>query len=99
MADLFLYSVAFLEYGPERVFLVMINPPIALYYMQGLNNHTSSPGMQHIWCLWNAWNRLMLFCLRVMWVQSEWKESLLKLSFWSLNNRTLYDGRRKAFYR
>jgi nitric oxide reductase subunit B len=28
---------------------------------------------------------LMLFCLRVMWVQSEWKEGLLKTSFWSLN--------------
>jgi nitric oxide reductase subunit B len=28
---------------------------------------------------------LMLFCLRVMWVRQEWKESLLKFSFWSLN--------------
>jgi nitric oxide reductase subunit B len=28
---------------------------------------------------------LMLFCLRVLWIQEEWKEGLLKFSFWSLN--------------
>ena len=28
---------------------------------------------------------LMLFCLHVLWVQKQWKEKMLKVSFWSLN--------------
>jgi len=63
----------------------MINPPIALYYMQGLN---TTPVHGHA-ALFGVYGMLgiglMLFSLRVLWVQKEWKESLLKWGFWALN--------------
>jgi len=81
----FFISVAFWNMVGAGLFGFMINPPIALYYMQGLN---TTPVHGHA-ALFGVYGMLgiglMLFCLRVMWVQSEWKESLLKLSFWSLN--------------
>jgi nitric oxide reductase subunit B len=81
----FFISVAFWNMVGAGLFGFMINPPIALYYMQGLN---TTPVHGHA-ALFGVYGMLgiglMLFCLRVMWVQSKWKESLLKLSFWSLN--------------
>jgi nitric oxide reductase subunit B len=81
----FFISVAFWNMIGAGLFGFMINPPIALYYMQGLN---TTPVHGHA-ALFGVYGMLgiglMLFCLRVMWVQSEWKEGLLKTSFWSLN--------------
>jgi nitric oxide reductase subunit B len=81
----FFISVAFWNMVGAGLFGFMINPPIALYYMQGLN---TTPVHGHA-ALFGVYGMLgiglMLFCLRVMWVQSEWKETLLKTSFWSLN--------------
>ena len=67
------------------LFGFMINPPIALYYMQGLN---TTPVHGHA-ALFGVYGMLgiglMLFCLRVLWIKNIWKEKMLKFSFWSLN--------------
>ncbi len=61
------------------------HPPIALYYILGLN---TTPVHGHA-ALFGAYAMLgiglMLFCLRVLWIQEEWKDGLLKFSFWALN--------------
>jgi len=81
----FFISVAFWNMVGAGLFGFMINPPIALYYMQGLN---TTPVHGHA-ALFGVYGMLgiglMLFCLRVLWVQSEWKDGLLKLAFWGLN--------------
>jgi nitric oxide reductase subunit B len=81
----FFISVAFWNMIGAGLFGFMINPPIALYYMQGLN---TTPVHAHA-ALFGVYGMLgiglMLFCLRVMWVQKIWKEKMLKFSFWSLN--------------
>ncbi|HVN48377.1 MAG TPA: nitric-oxide reductase large subunit [Bacteroidota bacterium] len=81
----FFISVAFWNMIGAGLFGFMINPPIALYYMQGLN---TTPVHGHA-ALFGVYGMLgiglMLFCLRVMWVRQEWKEKMLKFSFWSLN--------------
>jgi nitric oxide reductase subunit B len=63
----------------------MINPPIALYYMQGLN---TTPVHAHA-ALFGVYGMLgmglMLFSLRVLWVRNEWKEGLLRFAFWAMN--------------
>ncbi|RPI04180.1 MAG: nitric-oxide reductase large subunit, partial [Ignavibacteriae bacterium] len=78
-------SVAFWNMIGAGLFGFMINPPIALYYMQGLN---TTPVHAHA-ALFGVYGMLgiglMLFCLRVLWVKNEWKEPMLKFSFWSLN--------------
>lgn len=81
----FFISVSFWNMVGAGLFGFMINPPIALYYMQGLN---TTPVHGHA-ALFGVYGMLgiglLLFCLRVMWIRQEWKESLLRLSFWSLN--------------
>jgi nitric oxide reductase subunit B len=81
----FFISVAFWNMIGAGLFGFMINPPIALYYMQGLN---TTPVHGHA-ALFGVYGMLgiglMLFCLRVLWVQDEWKEKMLGFSFWSLN--------------
>jgi nitric oxide reductase subunit B len=81
----FFISVAFWNMIGAGLFGFMINPPIALYYMQGLN---TTPVHGHA-ALFGVYGMLgiglMLFCMRVMWIQKEWEEGLLKFSFWSLN--------------
>jgi nitric oxide reductase subunit B len=81
----FFLSVAFWNLVGAGLFGFMINPPIALYYMQGLN---TTPVHGHA-ALFGVYGMLgiglMLFCLRVIWVDQIWKEKLLKFSFWTLN--------------
>lgn len=81
----FFVSVSFWNLVGAGLFGFMINPPIALYYMQGLNTtpvhgHTALFGVYGMLGI-----GLMLFCLRILWVRDEWKEGMLKFSFWSLN--------------
>lgn len=78
-------SVAFWNMIGAGLFGFMINPPIALYYMQGLNTtplhgHTALFGVYGMLGI-----GLMLFCLRALWVRKEWNDKPLKFSFWSLN--------------
>jgi nitric oxide reductase subunit B len=85
VANLFLRGRCFLESGGSGTVRFLINPPIALYYMQGLNTtpvhgHTALFGVYGMLGL-----GLTLFCLRALIPGRPWKQGLLKLSFWSLN--------------
>jgi nitric oxide reductase subunit B len=81
----FFLSVAFWNAVGAGLFGFMINPPIALYYMQGLN---TTPVHGHA-ALFGVYGMLgiglMLFCLRIMWVKDDWKEKLVKFGFWGMN--------------
>jgi nitric oxide reductase subunit B len=82
---LFFVAVAFWNLVGAGLFGFLINPPIALYYMQGLNTtpvhgHTALFGVYGMLGI-----GLMLFCLRGLTRQAEWKPRLLSFSFWSIN--------------
>lgn len=81
----FFVAVAFWNMVGAGLFGFMINPPIALYYMQGLNTtpvhaHTALFGVYGMLGL-----GLMLFCLRVLYVKREWKDNIIKFGFWAIN--------------
>jgi len=82
---LFFVSVAFWNLVGAGLFGFLINPPIALYYMQGLN---TTPVHGHA-ALFGVYGMLgiglMLFCLRGMTRQAQWKTKLVSFSFWALN--------------
>jgi len=63
----------------------MINPPIALYYMQGLN---TTPVHGHA-ALFGVYGMLglglMLFTLRAMNPAGVWREGIIRFAFWSTN--------------
>ncbi|MCA9115344.1 MAG: nitric-oxide reductase large subunit [Planctomycetaceae bacterium] len=81
----FFVSVAFWNMVGAGLFGFMINPPIALYYMQGLNT-TAVHGHAALFGVYGMLGiGLMLVCLRVLIPGREWKEGLLRFSFWSLN--------------
>jgi nitric oxide reductase subunit B len=81
----FFISVAFWNMVGAGLFGFMINPPIALYYMQGLNT-TPLHGHAALFGVYGMLGiGLMLVCLRVLSPQLEWKDGLLRFSFWSLN--------------
>ncbi|MCO6455786.1 MAG: nitric-oxide reductase large subunit [Pirellulaceae bacterium] len=85
----FFVAVAFWNMVGAGLFGFMINPPIALYYMQGLN---TTPVHGHA-ALFGVYGMLgiglTLVCLRVLLPQREWKDGLLKFSFWALNGGLL----------
>lgn len=67
------------------LFGFLINPPLALYYMQGLNT-TATHGHAALFGVYGMLGLgLMLFCLRGLTDPKRWNNGLLKLSFWSLN--------------
>ena len=81
----FFVAVAFWNLVGAGLFGFLINPPVALYYMQGLNltplhGHTALFGVYGMLGL-----GLLLFCLRAIRPGVQWKESPLKWSFWLLN--------------
>lgn len=81
----FFISVAFWNMVGAGLFGFMINPPIALYYMQGLNT-TPLHGHAALFGVYGMLGiGLMLLCLRVLIPEREWKDGLLRFSFWSLN--------------
>jgi nitric oxide reductase subunit B len=62
-----------------------INPPISLYYVQGLNM-TAAHGHAALFGVYGMLGiGLMLFCLRGLTDRARWADSLLKPAFWSLN--------------
>jgi nitric oxide reductase subunit B len=78
-------SVAFWNLVGAGIFGFLINPPIALYYMQGLNTtpvhgHTALFGVYGMLGI-----GLMLFVLRDMNRESEWNERWVKFAFWCIN--------------
>lgn len=78
-------AVAFWNFVGAGLFGFFINPPIALYYMQGLNTtpvhgHTALFGVYGMLGM-----GLMLFCLRALRPGRAWKDKPLAISFWSIN--------------
>ena len=81
----FFVAVAFWNFVGAGLFGFMINPPIALYYVQGLNltpvhGHTALFGVYGMLGL-----GLMLFCLRALRPGLKWKDRPLAIAFWSIN--------------
>ena len=67
------------------LFGFLINPPIALYYMQGLNT-TANHGHAALFGVYGMLGLgLTLFCLRGLTDIKHWNQRLLSLTFWSLN--------------
>jgi nitric oxide reductase subunit B len=81
----FFVSVAFWNLVGAGLFGFMINPPIALYYMQGLN---TTPVHGHA-ALFGVYGMLgiglMLFALRALDPAALWKEGLVRFGFWAIN--------------
>jgi nitric oxide reductase subunit B len=82
---LFFLAVSFWNLVGAGLFGFLINTPLALYYMQGLNltplhGHTALFGVYGMLGL-----GLMLFCLRGLKPEAEWNEGRLRGSFWLLN--------------
>jgi nitric oxide reductase subunit B len=81
----FFISVAFWNMVGAGLFGFMINPPIALYYMQGLNT-TPLHGHAALFGVYGMLGiGLMLVCLRVLIPGRAWKDGLLRFAFWALN--------------
>ena len=82
---MFFLAVSFWNLVGAGLFGFLINPPLPLYYMQGLNltanhGHTAMFGVYGMLGI-----GLMLFCLRGLKPDLVWNEKLLKTSFWALN--------------
>ena len=78
-------AVAFWNMVGAGLFGFMINPPIALYYMQGLNT-TPLHGHAALFGVYGMLGiGLMLFTLRAIRPDIEWKEKPLRFSFWAIN--------------
>lgn len=78
-------AVAFWNMLGAGLFGFMINPPIALYYMQGLNT-TPLHGHAALFGVYGMLGiGLMLFTLRSIRPDIEWEEKPLKYSFWAIN--------------
>lgn len=82
---MFFAAVLFWNLVGAGLFGFLINPPIALYYMQGLNltaNHAHA-------ALFGVYGMLglglTLYCMRGLTDVSRWNNKLLKISFWSFN--------------
>jgi len=67
------------------LFGFLINPPIALYYMQGLDT-TATHGHAALFGVYGMLGLgFVLFCLRGLTNPATWNEKLLSISFWCLN--------------
>jgi nitric oxide reductase subunit B len=78
-------AVAFWNLVGAGIFGFLINPPLALYYMQGLNTtpvhgHTALFGVYGMLGI-----GLMLFVLKGLGPHKVWKNGLIHFSFWSIN--------------
>lgn len=81
----FFVAVGFWNLVGAGLFGFLINPPIALYYMQGLNTtpvhgHTALFGVYGMLGI-----GLMLFCVRGLTVRLMWKTEALGFAFWAMN--------------
>ncbi|MFO0688652.1 MAG: nitric-oxide reductase large subunit [Myxococcota bacterium] len=81
----FFLAVAFWNLVGAGLFGFLINPPIALYYMQGLNttpvhSHTALFGVYGMLGI-----GLTLFSLRLLHGDVEWRDRPLAIGFWATN--------------
>jgi nitric oxide reductase subunit B len=82
---MFFLAVSFWNLVGAGLFGFLINTPIALYYMQGLNltplhGHTALFGVYGMLGI-----GLMLFCVRGLKPEMQWHEGQLRGAFWSFN--------------
>jgi nitric oxide reductase subunit B len=82
---MFFVGVAFWNLVGAGLFGFLINPPIALFYMQGLNTtavhaHGATFGVYGMLSL-----GLMLIIIQTSFREREWNTTLMKVSFWGLN--------------
>ena len=82
---LFFIAVSFWNLVGAGLFGFLINPPLSLYFMQGLNltplhGHTALFGVYGMLGI-----ALMLFCMRGLRGQMAWDSRALKVSFWAFN--------------
>jgi nitric oxide reductase subunit B len=82
---MFFIAVAFWNLVGAGLFGFLINPPLSLYYMQGLNltplhGHTALFGVYGMLGI-----GLVLFCLRGLKPGLMWNERLLSSAFWTFN--------------
>ncbi len=81
----FFVAVAFWNMVGAGLFGFMINPPIALYFMQGLNT-TPLHGHAALFGVYGMLGiGLMLVCLRAMSPGIQWREGWLRAAFWGMN--------------
>jgi nitric oxide reductase subunit B len=81
----FFLAVSFWNLVGAGLFGFLINTPMALYYMQGLNltplhGHTALFGVYGMLGI-----GLMLFCLRGLKPEAHWNDATLAGAFWALN--------------
>jgi nitric oxide reductase subunit B len=81
----FFISVAFWNLVGAGMFGFLINPPIVLYYAQGINttplhSHTALFGVYGMLAI-----SLLLFSVRHIVSRASWSDKMLKISFWGLN--------------
>jgi nitric oxide reductase subunit B len=81
----FFVGVAFWNLVGAGIFGFLINPPIALYYLQGLNTtpvhaHTALFGVYGLLAL-----GLVLLVLKRLAPEREWRDGWLGFSFWAMN--------------
>ncbi len=81
----FFVGVAFWNLVGAGLFGFFINPPIALYYMQGLNT-TAVHGHTALFGVYGLLGMgLMLFCLRGVSLGKVWNEKIISFAFWWIN--------------
>ncbi|MGD2083411.1 MAG: nitric-oxide reductase large subunit, partial [Chromatiales bacterium] len=82
---MFFVAVAFWNLVGAGLLGFLINPPLSLYFVQGLN---TTPAHGHA-ALFGVYGMLgiglMLFCLRGLSLRSAWDDGLLRKSYWFLN--------------
>jgi nitric oxide reductase subunit B len=81
----FIIAVGFWNLVGAGLFGFLINPPIALYYMQGLNTtavhgHTALFGVYGMLGI-----GLMLFVLKGLTSKYVWKDRFISIAFWTIN--------------
>src|SRR5690606_26810140 len=81
----FFVGVAFWNLVGAGLFGFLINPPIALYYMQGLNTtavhaHGATFGVYGLLSL-----GLILFIVQTTFRKRQWNDRMMGFAFWSMN--------------
>ncbi len=81
----FFVAAAFWNLVGAGLFGFLINPPIALYYMQGLNTTSVHAHAALFGVYGNLGLGLTLLSLRVLTIRKEWKSGVISFAFWSVN--------------
>lgn len=84
-AIMFFVATAFWNLVGAGVLGFLINPPISLYFIQGLNTTATHAHAAFMGVYGMLGIGLMLFCLRGLTGNLEWNSNYLKGAFWTLN--------------